>query len=65
MCTQITCQNEINVLTVFWLVKKFACDENDFIDQSEFFFFSDPSRGQWSPSLYKMIAASGDEIGGG
>ena len=64
MCAQMTCQNEINVLTVFWLAKKFECDENDFIGQSEI-FFSDSSRGQWSPSLYKMIAAYGNEIGGG
>ena len=39
MCTQVACQNQINVLTVFWLAKKFACDEYDFIGQSEMVFY--------------------------
>ena len=50
MCTQVACQNQINVLTVFGLAKKFACDEYDFIGQSEVVFLrilpevSDPRR---------------------
>ena len=39
MCTQVACQNQINVLTVFLLAKKFACDEYDFIGQSEMVFY--------------------------
>ena len=34
----MTCQNQINMLTGFWLAKKFACDEHNFIRQSEMFF---------------------------
>ena len=60
----MTCQNQINELTVFWLAKKFAGDELDFIGQSEMIFFrilpevSDP----FSLGLTKRIAASGNEI---
>ena len=39
MCTQVACQNQINVLTVFLLAKKFACDQYDFIGQSEVVFY--------------------------
>ena len=35
MCTQVACQK----LTVFLLAKKFACDEYDFIGQSEMVFY--------------------------
>ena len=39
MCTQVACQNQINVLNVFLLAKKFVCDEYDFIGQSEMVFY--------------------------
>ena len=41
VCTQMTCQNQVNVLAVFfffWFAKYFAHDEHAFIGQSEMFF---------------------------
>ena len=56
----MTCQNQINVLTVFGFARRFEYDEDDFIGQSQLgllgFF-------QWSFVLTKRSSASGNEIG--